>query len=250
MERKDFRFSGATNYAETYDKFLERIFSFQKREFAFGVERLNPSFSVERKVGIDGKFNKFCGDTVVFELDGSQKHFIKEYYIEPLYQVASDAFAEKLSEHTLHMTLHDLNASDMVEFIPERIFYDEIALTNMMREFYLGSHEIKMETTCVFNMVNTSMVLGLKPKTWDDYNKLMRLYQLIENVHSLPYPFTPHITLAYYNRVGFEGEKLRRIEQMVNELNRETFDITLSTDRLYYQKFTSMNEYFNIMNFN
>ena len=48
---------------------------------------------------------------------------------------------------------------------------------------------------------------------------------------------------------GFYGEKLHEIERVVNALNRESFDITLSTDKLYYQKFINMNEFINIIPF-
>ena len=99
------------------------------------------------------------------------------------------------------------------------------------------------------NMVNTSLVLGLRPKYEEDYEKLMHLYSHIDKISPLSYPFTPHITLAYFNREGFGGEELRKIEHVINYLNRASFEIPLSTKRLFYQKFISMNDYFNILPF-
>lgn len=233
---------------ESYEKFLERIFSFQRSDFKFGFDKLYPSASVKSKVNENGEFNRFVGDTVVFNLDDAQKRFIKDYYISPLHRVGSDYFAEKLDESMLHMTLHDLNASDRED---EKFMADmletEILLYKIISDIGIKSESIEMETTCVFNMVNTSLVLGMKPKSEEDYHKLMGIYQMVESVLKLPYSFTPHITLAYYNRNGIEGVQLQRLERTINELNREKFDIVLSTDKLYYQKFINMNGYYNIM---
>lgn len=244
-----FSMDSLSNY-ETYEKFLERIFSFQSPNFYFGVERLYPSNSVNSKVESDGNFKRFVGDTVVFNLDGLQKKFIHEHFIEPLYRVAPNCFAEKLDESMLHMTLHDLNSSEKED---EKLMVDmletEIMLYEIINDIGIKSDSIAMKITCVFNMVNTSLVLGLVPKTEEDYHKLMKLYQMVEYVHKLPYPFTPHITLAYYSREGISGEDIKKLEDLINELNKESFEISLSTDMLFYQKFVSMNEYFNIMGF-
>lgn len=235
---------------ESYDDFLNRIFSFQRPDFRFGVERLFPSYSVKSKVNEKGEFSRFVGDTVVFGLDEKTKMFIEHYYIKPLYRTTSECFAEQLDESMIHMTLHDLNASTKED---EKLMVDmletEIKLYEIITGIGIESERIEMETTCVFNMVNTSLVLGLKPKSEEDYHKLMKIYQMVESVHKLPYPFTPHITLAYYNRNGVGEEYLQRLERIINDLNREKFDIILSTDRLYYQKFISMNLYYNIMKF-
>ena len=235
---------------ESYDDFLRRIFSFQNPNFTFGVGRFEPSGSVPYKVNADGTFSSFIGDTVVFDLEQSQKHFIKTHYIEPLYSVSWNCFAEKFYESTLHMTLHDLNSSQYNDFaVMQKMFETEVELARRLRDVAHKPDDIHMVTTCVFNMVNTSLVLGLKPKTEEDYGKLMKLYYLVDEVCQLPYPLTPHITLAYYNRYGFEGEQLGEIERVVNEMNRDSFEITLSTGKLYYQKFLNMNEFFNIMPF-
>lgn len=235
---------------ERYEEFLTRIFSFQKPDFSFGVERFYSSESVGKKVENSGGFRHFFGDTVVFDLEDSAKRLLQEYYISPLYQVAPDCLAEKLKESTLHMTLHDLNASDVKEpWVMEKLFDTEIIISEIIKRANIKNKTIKMITTCVFNMVNTSLVLGLRPKSEEDYYELMSLYFLIENFYPLPYRLTPHITLAYYSRFGFEDERLKVLQNLVNELNGENFEITLSTDRLYYQKFTSMNEYFHIMPF-
>ena len=234
---------------ENYSGFLKRIFSFEKSDFTFGTKKILPSDSVRAKVDASGKFSRFVGDTVVFDLEPFHKKFIQEHYIEPLYCVASECFAQKFHESTLHMTLHDLNASADDIVVMHRMFETEIELARKLQRINFSPERITMETTCVFNMVNTSLVLGLKPKTEADFEKLMNLYYFVDEICQLSYPLTPHITLAYYNRDGFGREQIEAIERVVNNLNRESFELTLSTEKLYYQKFINMNEFVNIMSF-
>lgn len=239
-----------SNQYPSFKNFLDRIFSFEHANFSFWCDKFTPSESVPKKVNEDGSFKRFIGDTVVFDLDDSQKRFIKTHFEDPLYNVAGDCFAEKFHESTLHMTLHDLNSSEYDDYeVLKKMFETEVELAKRLQDVASTPDSIHMVTTCVFNMVNTSLVLGLIPKSDADYHKLMKLYYLVDEVCQLPYPLTPHITLAYYNRYGFEGEKRRAIERTVNEMNGRNHEIVLSTDRLYYQKFTNMNEFVSVMPF-
>lgn len=238
------------NAYEGFDGFMHRILSFQRPDFSFGVERFMPNASVQNKVNSNRSFSCFIGDTVVFNLDDAQKKCIFERYIKPLYEVAPQCFAEKLQEHTLHMTLHDLNATNTEDYdVLKNLFRTEILISRLIDEIKIEPQRINMVTTCAFNMVNTSMVLGLRPKDEEDYEKLMHLYCYIDRICPLPYALTPHITLAYFNREGFEGEEMRGIERVINYLNKVTFEVPIYTDRLFYQKFISMNDYFDILPF-
>lgn len=253
MERENllsFDFVKNMNAYEGFDGFMHRILSFQRPDFSFGVEKFMPNASVQSKVREDRTFSRFVGDTVVFNLSHQQKKMIFERYIKPLYDVAPQCFAEKLQEHTLHMTLHDLNATCTDDYeVLKNMFETEVLISRLIDELGVKTQTINMVVTCAFNMVNTSLVLGLRPKEEEDYEKLMNLYCHIDSIRSLPYPLTPHITLAYFNREGFDGEALHKIEHVINYLNRATFEIPLSTKRLVYQKFVSMNDYFNILPF-
>jgi len=235
---------------ESFRGFLDRIFSFEHGNFSFYGDKFTPSASVPKKVNEDGSFSRFIGGTVVFDLEESEKQLIKTKFVDPLYRVAGDCFAEKFHESTLHMTLHDLNSSEYEDYeFLKKMFETEVELSKRLQELASAPDSIHMVTTCVFNMVNTSLVLGLIPRCDEDYHKLMKLYYLVDEVCKLPYPLTPHITLAYYGRNGFEGEQLRAIERTVKEMNNGNHEIILSTSRLYYQKFTNMNQFFNIMPF-
>ena len=237
---------------EGFENFLQRIYSFEKPDFKFGVDLFVPNGSVTDKVEHNRHFSHFVGDTVVFNLDQTQRKVIFEKYIEPLYRVAPECFAEKLEEQTLHMTLYDLNSTKLFGFDHNtmcNMFSTEIAIYSLIEWLKTEPQTINMVTTCAFNMVNTSMVLGLRPKTEEDYEKLMHLYCYIETIKELPYPLTPHITLAYFNRYYFGSYEIRKIEEVINEVNKDSFEIPLSTERLFYQKFTSMNRYYDILPF-
>ena len=100
-------------------------------------------------------------------------------------------------------------------------------------------------------MVNTSLVLGLYPADEAAYKKLMTLYEMFIEVKDLPYPLTPHITLAYYNVHGFNDVSARKLEELVYQLNCEELEremeIVLDVKELFYQHFDSMNHYINVL---
>lgn len=230
---------------ETYQEFLYRINSFQKEKLELYSDCFHPNLSVQNKVNEDNSFKTFYGDTVVFDLDDEIKRKVADI-IDTLYTESAECFCEKIISNTIHMTLHDLSNSPSLSDISQDMFNNEVNIINNSSSFQIKSKTIKMRTKFIFNMVNTSLVLGLYPINEEEYAKLMVLYDSIDKIKSLPYPFTPHITLAYYNRFGFSENSKRKLETVVNSLNKESFLIELNTDNLYYQKFTNMNNYINI----
>lgn len=227
---------------ETYGQFMDRICSFEKPEFQIAGDYFNPSKSVLVKVAEDNSFQKFYGDTVVFDLTMDEKLKIDEI-IFSLYLHASKCFCKKLNFSTLHMTLHDLsNSSDRFKAL-QYMSKNEAQLIKVLASKKKYIQNIRMRTNFILNMVNTSVVLALYPVNADEYSKLMYWYKIIDEVVALPYPFTPHITLAYYNRNGFGKEEIKNLTLLVNELNKRSFEITLDTRNLVYQRFTSMDNY-------
>ncbi len=97
-------------------------------------------------------------------------------------------------------------------------------------------------------MIDTSLVLGLYPADEGAYRRLMDLYFFFDAVKELSYPFTPHITLAYYNVDGFDSQSAGKLEDAVNILNKNEMEIELDVNHLCYQKFRSMNDYIDIIN--
>lgn len=232
---------------ENYKDFLNRINSFEKETLYLGDDDFQVNSGVLAKVS-NNKFANFYGDTVVFNLDNSTKSKLAEI-TEKLHSFAGECFCEKLKESTFHITLHDLNNSPVLQDISTDISKSEINLKKTLQNNPIKSQTIRMKTSYIFNMVNTSIVLGLYPADNVEYNKLITLYNLVDKIKVLPYPLTPHITLAYYNQNGFSKNSARKLESIVNKLNKEQFEIPLSTKNLVYQKFTSMNNYIDIFSF-
>ena len=77
----------------------------------------------------------------------------------------------------------------------------------------------------------------------------MTLYHLVDAVHELDYKYLPHVTLGYFNVNGFDVPTVEKLENLVRSMSQQNHEFTISTDRLFYQHFNSMNEYENIRKF-
>ena len=233
---------------ETYQEFLDRIDAFEKKEIKYGDGHFKGNLSIAQKVDKDNTFRNFYGDTVVFALDDTVKAKLNEY-VELLYRSAPECFCERLVPNTFHVTLHDLSNSPSLRDVAEELFENELMVIEKMGE--IQKHEkakIKMKSKYIFNMVDTSLVMGLYPTDEDEYCRLMELYYIFDDVKKLNYPFTPHITLAYYNAHGFDTQAARALEDTVNQINNTEMEVELNVNKLYYQKFKSMNNYIDIIN--
>lgn len=232
---------------ENYNDFLNRI-SYQQADLQIGDGYFTPDGRVYEKVNADNTFKPFYGDTVVFDLDSRAKTRIYKI-IEKLYESVPECFCQRLDKSTLHMTLHDLSASGKLDNISSEIFTNEIKLLQLLKDKPIEPQTIRMKTNFVINMVSTSLVLVLVPADEAEWEKLQTLYDLINEVKVCPYPYlTPHITLAYFNYNGFDENSAEKLKEVVYEINRQSFDIALNTKKIFYQKFTSMNNYFSIFN--
>ncbi len=229
---------------EIYSDFINRI-NYQQSQLQIGDGYFKPSGRVYEKVNKDNSFKPFYGDTVVFDLDDNTKLRVCKI-IDELYEAAPECFCEKFDKSILHMTLHDLSASENLNSVSSEIFNNEIRLLQVLNDNPLKPQSIKMKTNFIINMVNTSLVLALVPYDETEWNKLQQLYELVNKVKVCPYPYlTPHITLAYFNYNGFDEDSARKLSRAVAELNRKSFAITLD-DKLYYQKFISMKDYISV----
>lgn len=233
---------------ETYQEFLNRISSFEKREIKFENKYFEGNPSISLKVGKDNTFRNFYGDTVVFALDDFVKGQLAEF-VELLYQSAPECFCERLVPHTFHVTLHDLSNGPVLRDVAEELFENELKVIDKLDEIQKQEKaSIKMKSKYIFNMVDTSLVLGLYPADESEYRRLMDLYSVFDTVKKLQYAFTPHITLAYYNVHGFTPQAAKSLEAAVNRLNSSRMEVELHMNHLYYQKFKSMNDYIDIIN--
>lgn len=230
---------------ESFRTFMERISSFELPVMSLD-KNFMPAKSLHAKTESDGSFKRFYGDTIVFDLEDSEKSLINST-VKVLYDEVPECFCERLDKNTFHMTLHDLSNSSNFNQISRNMQENKFKLESLLESNTIGLHKIKMKSKAIFNMVNTSLVLGLYPESENDYIMLMNLYSIADEIMKLPYTLTPHITLAYYNPDGFGSDSAERLENTVNRLNTENYEFVLNTERLFYQHFTSMNEYENII---
>ena len=159
---------------ESFEQFKNRIFSFEKKELSLEIEDFSLMPKLSEKVFEDGSFNSFYGDTTVFDLDIKTKKKINSF-VEKLYDGNLPFLAERIKESTFHITLHDLSNSVSLSTVAEECFLNEITLRKLTDGKSINK-KIKFKTTFAFNMVNTSLVLGVVPKTEKDYISLMELY--------------------------------------------------------------------------
>lgn len=230
---------------ETYQDFLDRINSFEKKKIYLGEQDFKVNQSLAQKVGKDNKFKNFYGDTVVFVLDDSVKKRLAEI-VDILYNAAPQCFCERLDCNFYHITLHDLSNSLSLQAVSDEMSVNELKIKEIAKNIR-DDIKIRFKSNYIFNMVGTSLVLGLYPAEERDYKKLTEIYSLFDGVKKLNYPFTPHITLAYFNINGCDLHCAKKLEKAVNKLNKK-FETELTVDTLHYQKFENMNSYEDIIN--
>lgn len=198
----------------------------------------NPNLS--KKVDDNGEFIPFIGNTVVYDLDHEVKDSLTKLQDE-LYTYGSDVLSRWLDPSTFHMTLHDLiNGQAEDDKIRQKMAQVAPVVQNILSQW--EHHEpIFMKATWMFNMVNTSIVLGLKPADSGSLCRLDEMYCRLEEVLPLGYPLCPHITLAYFR----PGQYLpQQIEGLCRSLRAVELELTLKADNLMLQNFKHMNCYY------
>ena len=202
-----------------------------------GVFTTNSSLS--NKVDPDGSFRPFFGSTVVFSLDARTK-FALAGLQRGLYCEVGQMLAQPLTADTFHMTLHDLvNGSVHSEALArdmERVKDQVLPLL----QIWQNEPPLQMRATRTFNLVHTSVVLGLEPSDADSWRQLDRMYQELEAVVPLGYGLTPHITLAYYKPGSYSEADAARLRAI---LGPSELELLLPMQALTYQSFWDMNHY-------
>lgn len=199
----------------------------------------NPNLT--QKVNADGSFRPFYGNTVVFELDGEEKERLKEIQ-EILHRAAGSMLAERIRPETFHVTLHDLvNSKDLTADLAEKMGRAE-EMARPILASWGDWPDMPMKATWVFNMVNTSLVLGLRPVEDENnsWGELSEMYAALNSVVPLGHKLTPHITLAYFRPGTYSREEVDVLRQALGPVN---LDVILRIRNLVFQNFRSMNEY-------
>lgn len=192
-----------------------------------------------RKVNNTGAFLPFYGNTVVFDLDEAAKKALLSLQ-EELYKNAGWMLSQRIDPATFHMTLHDLvNAPDLTDDLKCRMQEAEVKAKSIM-ETWKGQTPLRMKATWLFNMVNTSIVLGLAPADEESWHQLDEMYTTLESVVHLGYALTPHITMAYFKPGNYRQYDLNYLGQALRPVN---LNVELSLENLFYQEFSDMNHY-------
>lgn len=195
--------------------------------------------SLRKKVDEDGRFLPFGGNTTVFLLNDQIKQKLQNLQQE-LHDTASWMLAQPLDPSTFHMTLHDLaNGPEGDMDLAERMADAGRKATALLLQWE-GRPPLRMHTTWMFNMVNTSIVLGLAPADEDSWQRLDEMYCALESVVHLGYGLTPHITLAYYRPGSYSQQELDVLKRALHPVE---MDVELRMEDLVYQIFRDMNHY-------
>lgn len=197
----------------------------------------NPNLT--KKVNHIGGFLPFYGNTVVFDLSDETKQALQVLQ-EELYRNAGWMLSQKLEPSTFHMTLHDLvNGSELTEEMRTRMAEAE-AKVKLILEQWKSQTPLHMKTTWLFNMVNTSIVLGLAPAEEESWRRLDEMYTTLEPVVALGYALTPHITMAYFKPGSYSQYDLDCLRKALHPVE---LDVELTMKNLEYQEFADMNHY-------
>lgn len=196
------------------------------------------------KVNEKGSLKPFFGNTTVFLLDDHAVSFVENIQ-KKLYECCGHILAESLGKETFHITLHDLVNGSVRSRIEKKMQMKGFTAYSMLAQLKkMDIPPIRMESTCVFNMASTSLVLGMKPADEESYQTWMMLYEFFQNAVELEYRSTPHITLAYYKPGIYPAEELTALRELISECNQKEKLVTeLSINKLVYQEFESMNHY-------
>ena len=240
---------------ETLEQFKNRVYGFEYHSLYLDSSgKFCTNSNLCHKIDADGTMKPYLGNTVVFvfQRNGSESGRVESeaflahlaWMQEILYFRCQDMLSARLREETFHMTLHDLvNGTadrvnrDAMDAAGQKV---KVLLERIRKENWI----LRMRTTCVFNMVNTSVVLGLEPVGEEDCSLLMRLYEQMEKIVPLGYPVTPHITLAYYKPGTYGADSIKNLEDTFRTVSKETYTVALAAEDLVYQKFCDMNQYY------
>ena len=192
-----------------------------------------------KKVSPVGVFLPFYGNTVVFDLSDETKQTLQDLQ-EELYRNAGWMLSQKLEPSTFHMTLHDMvNGSELTGELKTKMTEAE-AKAKQILVHWQNLPPLHMKTTWLFNMVNTSIVLGLTPADEEAWRRLDEMYMALESVVRLDYALTPHITMAYFKPGTWSQYDVNCLRKALRPVELE---VDLKMGNLVYQEFIDMNHY-------
>lgn len=144
----------------------------------WGEFATNPN--LEKKVDTHGYFLPYYENPTVFLLEESVKEHL-HHLQNGLYEAVGWMLAEPLQPSTFHMTLHDLINGPVEDILLQESMEKAEHQARKILQQFSKQPPIKMQTTWLFNMVNTSIVLGLLPADSDSWHRLDWVYTALES---------------------------------------------------------------------
>ncbi len=233
------------------------LLSEYEQRTAWKYEPIRGSFhtaqGLAKKVDPDGNYQPFPGTTVVFRPESicSQTVAMMQRVLYHRLE-GSGMLASALPVSTIHMTLHDLVSPEKCISDPmdPGAYHREMAeslgraadITEKIQSDFAGQ-KITMVADRIVNMVSKSLVLLLKPQTEQDYERLLQMYRQFNDIVELPYPLTPHITLAYFRPGMLDGDRLGEAVEFA-QINPECTPVfDFYPEGLTAQRFLDMQHY-------
>lgn len=228
---------------ETLAAFHSRVDGFQHDSLPHDGWLVTKPLLVE-KVDPDGSLRPFFGNTMIFDLPAETQLAIARMQVL-LHHRCGGMLAQPLTPDTLHMTLHDLlNGVDQAALV-EPVRQTGAQARAILAELRSAQQPpIRLTSTAAFNMGSGSVCLGFAPDKEEDCAALMAMHRRFQEVVALNYPFTPHVTLAYYKPGAYGPETVSALAGALEEINAlPPVRLTLDAAALHYYLFEDMNTY-------
>ena len=231
---------------ENLQEFDDRINSFQSNsipnEPVFGIPT-----SLKGKVAPGtGTLQPFYGDTIAYFLDAQGTRIVGTIS-DDLHVRFGGSLSQPLPSAMAHVTLHDLHASSSREQVLPVMEAEALIAARLVAEAR-AIGPIRMMCMAVFNLMNTSVAIGIRPANENEHHKLLMARNLFDEVAPPLEPFTPHITLAYYRPVPPTPIPVIEFREALNEFTGyiRGEPIILTPDHLHLMHFNSMGNYWTV----
>lgn len=180
---------------ETLHEFNDRVRSFQINSVP-DEPRFGLPVSLQEKVAQrTGALRPYYGNTVAYLLSDGARDLVGSA-VNELYSRFGESLSLPLPLETAHVTLHDLYASPDRAHVARQIDASTaIVVDAVAKARAIGT--IYTECTAVFNLMDTSVAIGLRAADQDEHRKLQAARHLFDKIVPSG-QYTPHITLAYY----------------------------------------------------
>lgn len=233
---------------ESLEDFQLRIRGFQFDSVPYEDEFGLPPSLNEKVCAQTGQLRPFFGSTVAYFLSNfpeGGKETVAQVS-NSLYRDFAHALAEPLPLELAHVTLHDLYASPVLESIWHQL-EASVSRVNYLVERARAIGPMRLQCTAVFNLMNTSIVIGLAAADADEHAKLLAARELFDEL--VPgAAFTPHITLAYYRPGASSWLDPQALRARLAELTQQVVGVpvVLQPQELFGLHFDSMKNYWPI----